>query len=42
MNIRAYNIVKNVTVSFLNIRYYRTIIILIIFTYKERRDKMFF
>jgi hypothetical protein len=42
MNIRVYNIVKNIIVSFLNIRYYRIIIILIIFIYKERRDKMSF
>jgi hypothetical protein len=40
MNIRVYSIVKNITVSFLNIRHYRTIIILIIFTYKERGDKI--
>jgi hypothetical protein len=42
MNIRVYNIVKNVAVSFLNVRHYRTIIILIIFIYKGRRDKMSF
>jgi hypothetical protein len=40
MNMRAHSTVKNVAVSFLNVRHYRTIIISIIFTCEGRGDKI--